>query len=141
MKRGLVSWTLASIGDAKSGKFVREELIAGLEHVKAFWVEGLITFWDAVAKVCEGDKGVMPGVEAGVGVFFAHFARAGEVLNFEYAIDIDRLALLLENVIRDDQWCVLRPEEASTEGIDVEEPLRGDADAVREFVLRVADFF
>lgn len=78
VKRGLLSWTLASIGNAKSGKFVREELIAGLEHVKAFWVDGLVTFWDGVARVCEGDKTAMPGVEAGVGVF-VKFATEGDL--------------------------------------------------------------
>ena len=66
VKRSLVSWTLASIGDPKSGKFVREELMSGLEHVKAEWVGGLMTFWDTVARVCEGQRELMPGVEDGV---------------------------------------------------------------------------
>jgi len=66
VKRTVVSWTLASIGNAKSGTFVREELMSGLEHVKAFWVQGLLTFWDVVARVCEGEPELLGGVEEGV---------------------------------------------------------------------------
>ncbi len=66
VKRSLVSWTLASIGDEKSGAFVRKQLMAGLEHVKAFWVEGLLGFWDLVARVCEGEPELLGSVEIGV---------------------------------------------------------------------------
>ncbi len=78
VKRGLVSWTLASIGDVDSGDFVREELIAGLEHVTAFWVEGLRGFWDLVAKVCEGERESLPAVVAGVGGF-VRFAKGANM--------------------------------------------------------------
>lgn len=78
VKRGVLSWTLASIGDAKSGKFVREELIAGLDHVQAFWVAGLVTFWDTVARVCEGDRASLPLVAAGVAGFVT-IAKAGDL--------------------------------------------------------------
>ncbi len=67
VKRGLLSWTLASIGDPKSAQFMREELIARLENVQAFWVDGLVRFYDAVAIKCEGDASAMAGIEAGVG--------------------------------------------------------------------------
>ncbi len=60
----------------KSGTFVREELIAGLEHVQAFWVEGLRTFWENVAAKCDGDDSLLPGIEAGVRIF-VRFARDG----------------------------------------------------------------
>ncbi len=76
VKRGLMSWTLASIGDEKSEKFVREELIAGLKNVKAFWVGGLVNFWDAVAGTCAGDDSRMAEVAGGVRRFVA-FARRG----------------------------------------------------------------
>lgn len=69
VKRGLLSWTLAAIGDAKSAEFVREELIARLENVQAFWVEGLRGFWASVAEKCDGDDSLMPGIEAGVRAF------------------------------------------------------------------------
>jgi len=66
VKRSLLSWTLAAIGDPKSGAFVREELMAGLEHVQAVWVGGLLRFWETVAKTCEGDRKLLPAVEDGV---------------------------------------------------------------------------
>jgi len=66
VKRGLLSWTLASIGDRKSSRFVRGELMAKLKNVKAFWVDGLRTFWDTVARVCEGEDSEMAAIEAGV---------------------------------------------------------------------------
>ena len=78
VKRGLVSWTLAYIGDAESGKFVREELIAPLENVKAFWVDGLRGFWTLVAEVCEGEKERIGEVEAGVRVFVS-FAKGANL--------------------------------------------------------------
>ena len=78
VKRGLVSWTLASIGDAKSATFVREELVGGLRNVKAFWVDGLVAFWSTVADVCAGQKERLPEVEAGVRGF-VQFARTGEL--------------------------------------------------------------
>jgi len=66
VKRGVYCWTLASIGDAKSGDFMREELLAKLEHVQAFWVGGLKSFYRTVARVCDGEKAAMPGVRQGV---------------------------------------------------------------------------
>jgi hypothetical protein len=78
VKRGLVSWTLASIGDKKSATFVREELIAGLGNVKAFWVQGLATFWGAVAEVCDGKKERLPEVECGVRAF-VQFAKGADL--------------------------------------------------------------
>ncbi len=77
VKRGLVSWVLASIGDKKSGKFVREELLAKLENVKAFWVGGLTRFWDGVARACEGEEGALDGVRTGVAGFVAYAKNMG----------------------------------------------------------------
>ena len=81
VKRGLVSWTLAQIGDRKSATFVREELIEGLKNVKAFWVEGLATFWATVAEVCDGRKERIAEVEAGVRVF-VQFAKLGDLQRY-----------------------------------------------------------
>lgn len=77
VKRGLVSWTLASIGDAKSGKFMREEMLHGLRNVKDFWVAGLTRFWDGVARACEGDEGALGEVEAGVAGFVSYAKNMG----------------------------------------------------------------
>jgi hypothetical protein len=78
VKRAVVSWTLASIGDQKSAKFVREELVGGLKNVKAFWVAGLVTFWSTVADVCDGQKERLAEVEIGVrGI--VQFAKTGEL--------------------------------------------------------------
>ncbi|MHC4472197.1 MAG: HEAT repeat domain-containing protein [Planctomycetota bacterium] len=76
VKRGIVSWTLASIGDEKSAKFVREELIAKLKNVKAFWVGGLRNFWTAVADKCDGDDSQMAGIEIGVRAIVGFTKRA-----------------------------------------------------------------
>ena len=65
VKRSLVCWTLASIGDPKSAKFVREELMARLKNIKAEWVDGLWRFYRNVARKCEG-KGSMAQIAGGV---------------------------------------------------------------------------
>ncbi len=66
MKRVLLSWTLAEIGDPKSEAFVRDELIAPLKDNQAFWVEGMLSFWGSVARMCAGDAEERPAVEGGV---------------------------------------------------------------------------
>jgi hypothetical protein len=81
VKRGLVSWTLAQIGDSKSAAFVREDLVGGLKNVKAFWVEGLATFWTTVADVCDGAKNRMLEVEAGVRAF-VQFAKTLDLARY-----------------------------------------------------------
>lgn len=81
VKRGLVSWTLAQIGDRKSATFVRTELLHGLENVKAFWVAGLATFWATVAEVCDGRKERMGEVELGVRAF-VQFAKLGDLARY-----------------------------------------------------------
>jgi len=77
VKRGVVSWTLASIGDEDSGDFVREELLAKLEHTQAFWVEPLRRFYESVAKKCDGDAEAMAAVEQGVRGIVAFVRGAG----------------------------------------------------------------
>jgi hypothetical protein len=74
VKRGVLSWTLASIGDEKSARFVRDELLARLENVQAFWVGGLKSFYRTVARACDGDESAMPAIEEGVRGFVA-FAK------------------------------------------------------------------
>jgi hypothetical protein len=74
IKRGILSWTLACIKSEKSATFVREELLAKLENMRAFWVDGMRRFWEGVVKACEGDEEALSGVEAGVRVI-ARFAR------------------------------------------------------------------
>ena len=78
VKRGLVSWTLAEIGHIDSGAFMRKELLARLDNIKAFWVEGLRGFWEAVARCCEGERGILPGIETGVRGF-VQFAVGGNL--------------------------------------------------------------
>lgn len=78
VKRGVISWTLASIGDAKSAKFVREELIERLENVQAFWVDGMRRFWAGVAACCDGDASQLPAVVGGVRIIVT-FARGGDL--------------------------------------------------------------
>lgn len=66
VKRTLVSWTLASIGDPKSAPWIRSELMARLENVKAEWVPGMLAFWDVVARVCAGERELLPAIAEGV---------------------------------------------------------------------------
>ncbi|MHC4931561.1 MAG: hypothetical protein ACYTGV_05150 [Planctomycetota bacterium] len=79
VKRSVLCWTLASIGDRKSGAFVREELLARLENVKAFWVGNLKSFYRTVARKCEGQEDSMAGIEEGVrgAVAFVRGAQLG----------------------------------------------------------------
>ena len=78
VKRGLLSWTLASIGDEKSADFVRKELIAKLENMKAFWVNPLKNFYGAVAGACDGEESALAEVEGGVRRI-VQFARGGNM--------------------------------------------------------------
>ncbi|MHC4669855.1 MAG: HEAT repeat domain-containing protein, partial [Planctomycetota bacterium] len=78
VKRGVLSWTLASIGDRKSGAFMRNELMARLKNVKAFWVGGLLSFYATVARKCEGTESSMAGIEEGVRGFAA-FAKGANL--------------------------------------------------------------
>jgi len=78
VKRGVLCWTLASIGDQKSGAFMRKELIAKLKNVKAFWVGALAGFYRLVARKCDGEEEAMPEIEKGVRGFVA-FARGGRL--------------------------------------------------------------
>lgn len=86
VRRGLLAWTLASIGDEKSAAFVREELLAKLENVQAFWVAGLKSFYRSVARACDGDKSALTEVEAGVGRIAAFARRTGGLMD-EYRKD------------------------------------------------------
>jgi hypothetical protein len=75
IKRGLLAWTLASIASKKSGKFMRDEMIAKLENMRAFWVEGLRNYWLSVARVCEGEESEMAAVEGGLRVIVGFAKR------------------------------------------------------------------
>ena len=66
VKRALASWTLAYLGSGESAEFVQEKLIDGLENIQAFWVDGLRGFWQLVARVCAGERELLPAVEEGV---------------------------------------------------------------------------
>ncbi len=82
VKRGVVCWTLACVGDEKSGKFMRETLIAKLDNMKAFWVGPLRTFYKTVAEKCEGDKAAMGEIERGVAGFVG-FAMGANAKKYE----------------------------------------------------------
>jgi len=66
VKRSLVSWTLANVGDPQSANFVIDELMPRLENNRNPWGAGLREFWNNVARVCDGEKERMPFVEGGV---------------------------------------------------------------------------
>jgi len=77
VKRGVVCWTLAWIGDPKSSAFMEEELLAKLKNVKAFWVEGLKGFYRLTARACDGNA-EMSAVAGGVRGFVA-FAKGADL--------------------------------------------------------------
>jgi len=78
VKRAVLCWTLASIGDKKSAAFMRDELLSKLENVKAFWVAGLRSFYKTVARKCDGDESAMGGIEQGVRAALG-FAKGGDL--------------------------------------------------------------
>ena len=77
IRRGVICWTLACIGDPKSARFMREELLSRLKNMSAFWVRPLRAFYENVARACEGDESVMPAVEQGVGGIVSFMKGAG----------------------------------------------------------------
>ena len=54
VKRSVLCWTLAWIGDPKTSAFMKDEQIAKLKNIKAFWVAGLRSFYLRIARKCEG---------------------------------------------------------------------------------------
>ncbi len=74
VKRSVLCWTLASIGDAKSSTFMKDELMAKLKNIKAWWVEGLWSFYRRVARKCEG-KGSMAEIDGHVRGVVAYVKR------------------------------------------------------------------
>ena len=72
VKRGVICWTLAQIGDKKSAKFMREQLIKKLENMQAFWVAGLKSYYKGVARACDGDGEAKAGVGEGVRGFVSY---------------------------------------------------------------------
>ncbi|MHC4956393.1 MAG: HEAT repeat domain-containing protein [Planctomycetota bacterium] len=66
VKRSVFCWTLANIGDPKSGPFMREEMAGKLANTKAFWAAPLKNFYLAVARKCEGEDEAIVGIAQGV---------------------------------------------------------------------------
>jgi hypothetical protein len=66
MPRALLAWCLAEIGDPKSAPFMREEMLAPMENVQGWWKGAVVTYYDAVARVCAGDESAKGGVDTGV---------------------------------------------------------------------------
>ena len=76
VKRGVVAWTLAQIGDSKSEKFVQTELVEKLENMQAFWVAPLRGFYRQVVRAIRGEEGALDAVDGGVGGFLSFAKRA-----------------------------------------------------------------
>jgi hypothetical protein len=66
LRRALLAWCLAEIADPKSGDFMRKKMLPQLENQNAFWTPAVITYYDAVADVCEGKADAMDAVETGI---------------------------------------------------------------------------
>ena len=65
LRRTMLAWTLAEIGDPKSDKFVQDELLNPLRNIKSRWLSAITDFYGAVASVCRGEKEAMAEVETG----------------------------------------------------------------------------
>lgn len=66
-KRTYLAWALAEVGDPKSSEFMRKKMLPAMDNVDGGWlVQGIRTFYDAVADVCEGKAEQMATVEGGV---------------------------------------------------------------------------
>ncbi|MDJ0522600.1 MAG: hypothetical protein QNJ90_11085 [Planctomycetota bacterium] len=66
LKRAMLAWTLSEIGDPKSADFMRERMLAPLENVQSWWKGAVMTYYEAVARSCEGDEEAQDGVTEGV---------------------------------------------------------------------------
>ncbi|MDF1700611.1 MAG: hypothetical protein P1V36_05585 [Planctomycetota bacterium] len=66
MKRTLLAWALSEVKDPKSGKFMREKLIKPMENTQAWWKDAVVTYYDAVARACEGDESAVGDVDTGI---------------------------------------------------------------------------
>lgn len=66
LRRALLAWTLAEIGDPKGAAFMREELIPQLEHTQAWWTAAVVAYYEAIARTCEGDEGAKGDVDQGI---------------------------------------------------------------------------
>ena len=66
MKRAMLAWALAQIGDPKSAKFMREKLLKPLENTQSWWKGAVMDYYEDVARMCEGDEEVKGAVDDGV---------------------------------------------------------------------------
>ncbi len=63
-KRALLTWCLSEIGEEKSATFIREEIMPSVGESQ--WSARILDFYDAAAKVLEGDASARSTVEGGV---------------------------------------------------------------------------
>lgn len=66
IKRAVIGIALAQIGDEKSGKFVREELLKQAENMQGRWSGAIKGFYTAVARSCEGEEEAKSDLEDSV---------------------------------------------------------------------------
>ncbi len=66
IKRAVIGLALAQIGDEKSGKFVREELLKQAENMQGRWSGAIRGFYVAVARSCEGEEEAKSDLEDSV---------------------------------------------------------------------------
>ena len=67
LRRTLLAWCLAEIGDPKSAPFIQEKFLDPMRNVKSRWLARTQQFYGAVKKACEGDRSQMDTIMAGVG--------------------------------------------------------------------------
>ena len=66
MKRTMLGWCLSEIADPKSKKFIEENMLKPLARVENRWIDRILSFYEAIADSCGGDKEAKDKVEAGV---------------------------------------------------------------------------
>jgi len=66
MKRGMLAWCLGEITDPKSGEFMRERMLKPMENVQGWWKGAVMTYYEAIARKCEGDEKAADDIDGGI---------------------------------------------------------------------------
>lgn len=66
LRRVLLAWALAHVGDAKSATMVEERILDPLRNVQSPWIQVTLAYYQAVVAVCRGRTEEMGNVENGV---------------------------------------------------------------------------
>jgi hypothetical protein len=66
MKRAMLAWCVGEIADPKGADFMRERMLKPMENTQAWWKGAVMTYYDAIARKCEGDEKAKDDIDAGI---------------------------------------------------------------------------